>query len=305
MLLALAVATFVLAACGGSDTDDRAIADRTIRVAATTNLVADLATQIGGDRVEVSALMGPGVDPHLYKASAGDVNVLRDADIVFYNGLELEGRMTDLFVEIASDRPTVPVARGIDEDDLESPSQFAGKFDPHVWFDVTMWQDAARETAKAYIELDPEHEAAYEARLADYLDELETLDAEVQSSIEKIPEQSRVLVTSHDAFGYLGRRYGMDVVAIQGVSTASEATTADIKRVAGIIVDRDVKAVFIESSVPRQTIESVLAEAAEQGHDAEIGGELYADAAGEEGTPEGTYTGMLRANIDKIVTGLS
>jgi manganese/zinc/iron transport system substrate-binding protein len=254
--------------------------------------------------VEVTGLMSPGVDPHLYKASAGDVEALREADIIFYGGLELEGRMTDLLDELGETRPTVAVTRDIPEDALLRPSEFQGKFDPHVWFSVPMWQEAVRTVADAYAERDPEHAAGYRERADAYLGELRALDAEVRERLDAVPERSRVLVTSHDAFGYFGREYGFDVVAIQGVSTQTQATTADIERVAGIIADRGVKAVFVESAVSPQTIEAVLAAARRRGQDARIGGELYADAAGDEGTPEGTYVGMVRHNAELIAAGL-
>lgn len=301
----LAAAALIGTGCGEEEKNEAGVGDRKVRVVATTNFVADLAHEIGGDRADVDALMGPGVDPHLYKASAGDVDTLSEADVVFYGDLELEGRMTDLFVELASEHKTVPVTKDIPEDKLTEPTQFEGKYDPHVWFDVELWKHAVRTVTDTYIDIDPDHKADYESRRDDYLAELDELDAYIKERVAKIPEQSRVLVTSHDAFGYLGARYGFDVVAIQGVSTATEATTADVKRVAKVIVDRDIKAVFIESSIPRQTIESVLAEARAQGHEATIGGELYGDAAGEEGTPEGTYIGMLRHNIDLIADGLT
>lgn len=299
IVAAVAVACTDDSSGGGAD-----VAGRTVKVTTTTNFITDLATVIGGDRVEVTGLMGPGVDPHLYKASAGDVASLRDADIIFYGGLELEGRMTDLLVEMASSRSTVAVTRDIPEEDLRQPTEFEGKYDPHVWFSVPLWKHAAQTTADAYAQLDPEHAEEYRARAAAYLADLDELDAEVRAKVDEIPVRSRVLITSHDAFGYFGDEYGFDVVAIQGTSTATEATTADIERVAKVIADRDVSAVFIESSVPRQTIDSVLAAARRRGQDAKVSGELFADAAGDEGTPEGTYVGMVRHNVGLIHDGL-
>lgn len=309
-LAAIVLAALVAVGCGGDDdgasaNTDSAIGDRKVRVVATTNFVADLAEQIGGDRADVTALMGPGVDPHLYKASAGDVDTLAEGDVIFYGGLELEGRMTDLFVEMASERITVPVTRDIPEDELTEPAEFDGKFDPHVWFDVDKWKIAAGTVAATYQKVDPEHEEEYAARLEEYLTELDELDAYVEKRVDEVAEKDRVLVTSHDAFGYFGERYGFDVQAIQGISTATEATTADIKRVAQLIADKQVKAVFVESSVPRQTIDSMLAEASKRGHESKVGGELFTDAAGEKGTPEGTYIGMVRYNIDLIADNLA
>ncbi|MEQ9335972.1 MAG: zinc ABC transporter substrate-binding protein, partial [Miltoncostaeaceae bacterium] len=199
----------------------------------TVNFIRDLAEVVGGERVEVTGLLGPGVDPHLYKASAGDVSALREADIVLYGGLELEGRMGDLLAELESTRPTVAVTRDIPEDALRRPTEFEGKFDPHVWFSVPLWKSAVTTTAEAFAELDPAHADDYRARADAYLAELDELDAFVREQVATVAPAQRVLVTSHDAFGYFGREYGFEVAAIQGTSTATEATTSDIERVAG------------------------------------------------------------------------
>ena len=306
-LLAAALVAAAATGCGAASSASPAgdIATRKVRVTATTNIVADLAKQIGGERAEVTALMGPGVDPHLYKASAGDVDRLRDADLILYNGLELEGKMADLLAEIGERRPTVAVADGVPERRrLAAAAGFPGRFDPHVWFDVTLWAEAARAAAGAYSRVDSDHARVYDERLRAYLRELGRLDRYVRRRVSEIPPRSRVLVTSHDAFKYFGRRYGFEVVAIQGISTQTEATTADIERVARLIAERRLKAVFVESSVSRQTIEAVLAAARARGQSASVGGQLFSDAAGEPGTPEGTYVGMVRHNVDLLVEGL-
>ncbi len=302
----LALIVLILGAAGCVDRSVPAgdVADRPIRVTTTTNFITDLAAQIGGDRVHVTGLMGPGVDPHLYKASAGDVSALRGADIIFYGGLELEGRMGDLLDAMARTRPTVAVTRDIPEGRLRSTGDAAGHHDPHVWFSVPLWREAALTTAEAYAELDPTHAAGYRARADAYVRRLDELDAWTRRQIAAIPPTSRVLVTSHDAFGYLGAEYGMEVVAIQGTSTTTEATTADIERVAELLAERRVKAVFVESSLPRQTIDAVLAAAADRGQSTVVGGELFTDAAGDAGTSEGTYIGMVRHNIRLIHDGL-
>ena len=311
LLVALAAAATllaVLAGCGaaGEGEASGAVSDRTVRVTTTTNFITDTVRQIGGDRVEVTGLMGPGVDPHLYKASASDVGKLRQADLIIYGGLQLEGKMADLLDELGERQTTLAITKDLPREQLlEPPATVAEQYDPHVWFDVTNWMTAARTTAAALKEKDPEHAEFYDRNLQRYLTELEELDRYVKRKMESIPERQRVLVTSHDAFEYFGRRYGLDVAAIQGISTAAEATTADVQRVAKVLAERDVKAAFIESSVPRQTIDAVLAAARELGSEARIGGELYTDAAGDEGTPEGTYIGMVRANADLIAEGLS
>ncbi len=305
LLVALTALVLALAAGCAADSGGGAdIAGRTVKVTATTNFITDAARVVGGDRAEVTGLMGPGVDPHLYKASAGDVASLREADVIFYGGLELEGRMTDLLDELSARQATVAVTRDIPEDALRRPTEFEGKFDPHVWFSIPLWESAVEVIADGYAEIDPEHADSYRARADAYVEELRALDAEVRRDLAAVPERSRVLVTSHDAFGYFGEEYGFDVVAIQGTSTQTQATTADIERVAKVIADRDVRSVFVESAVAPQTIEAVLAAARQRGQEARIGGSLFADAAGDEGTPEGTYVGMVRHNAGLIAAGL-
>jgi manganese/zinc/iron transport system substrate-binding protein len=303
--LALVAAAAAVSGCSDvSVATPEALAHRQVRVATTTNFITDLARRIGGDRVRVTGLMGPGVDPHTYKASAGDVKTLAEADLVLYGGLELEGKMGDVFARLAEHRPTVAVTRDIPREQLLGEPQHPDRPDPHVWFDPTLWERAARTVAGELARLDPAHATEYRHNARAYVRELRGLDAYARERLAAIPERSRVLVTSHDAFRYLGRRYGLDVVAIQGTSTAAEATTADVERVAGVIAERGVKAVFVESSVPPQTIEAVLASAARRGAPATAGRELFSDAAGAEGTPEGTYIGMVRHNVDAIADGL-
>lgn len=281
------------------------VSGRKARIVTTTNFITDLARQVGGDRVTVKGLMGPGVDPHLFKASARDVRSLRQADLVLYGGLELEGKMGDLFEELSARQPAKAVTAGLSRSELrtEAPAH-PDVIDPHVWFDITKWQSATRIVVAQLAKIDPAHADEYQRRGAAYVAELAELDRYVTRRVQEIPAEKRVLVTSHDAFGYFGARYGMEVVAIQGISTASEATTSDVERVAQVIAERRLRSVFIESSVPQQTIQAVLASAARRGQPARVGGELYADAAGSEGTPEGTYAGMIRANVDRIVEGL-
>ncbi len=304
--LVLAVAV-VASGCG--DSSDEASADtvsgRKVKVTTTTNFITDTVRQIGGDRVEVTGLMGPGVDPHLYKASASDVGKLRDADVIVYGGLQLEGKMADILEQLEDSQTTVAITEGIPRKSLLlPPDDVAEQYDPHVWFDVTNWMYAAKTTAATLKEKDPDNAETYDANLKKYLAELEEADRYVADRVKEIPEATRTLVTSHDAFEYFGRRYKMQVAAIQGISTAAEATTADVQRVAKVIVDRGVGTVFIESSVPRQTIDAVVAAAKRQGSDATVGEELFTDAAGDEGTPEGTYVGMVKANADRIAEGL-
>ena len=305
-LLLLLAATVLAAGCAPAKTTASAaeVADRRVRVVTTTNLITDLARKVGGNRLRVTGLMGPGVDPHLYKATAGDVRELVEADLILYGGLELEGKMEDVFVKLARQRPTVAVTSAIPRDRLRSEPGFADRYDPHVWFDVDLWRYAVRATRDALIDVDPMHRSIYERNAAAYDAELVRLDKWVAEQVARIPARRRVLVTSHDAFQYFGKRYDVDVEAIQGISTVTEATTADVERVARVIAERRVPAVFLESSVPPQTIEAVLASARRQGQEAVVGAELFADAAGAEGTPEGTYAGMMRHNVSALVRGL-
>ena len=300
----LMLMSLLLAACGEDASGGADVADREVRVVATTGMIADAVRNVGGDRVDVSGLMGPGVDPHLYRPTASDVNALEAADIVFYNGLELEGRMTDIFVRLASTTPTVPVAQDIPEDALLESQDYEDANDPHVWFDVHLWQSVVRVIEAEMAELDPEHASDYTANADAYVAELEELDAYVFEQIESIPEESRVLITAHDAFGYFGERYGMEVIGLQGISTAAEAGAADVQDLSRLIGDRQIKAIFVESSVPRSTIEAVQAAAESRGDEVEIGGELYSDAMGDEGTPGGTYIGMITHNADTIANAL-
>ncbi|MBC8092260.1 MAG: zinc ABC transporter substrate-binding protein [Pseudonocardia sp.] len=307
LLIAAVAGLVLLTGCTSTPASgDEPIGDRTVRVTTTTNFITDTVTRIGGENVEVTGLMGPGVDPHLYRASAGDVQSLRDADVIFYGGLQLEGRMAELLDELAQRQPTQAVTDDIPRDELLAPAPGANEeYDPHVWFDVGFWQQVSRTIAATLSERDPARAADYRANLDAYLAELAELDTYVTERMASIPEERRLLVTSHDAFEYFGRRYGLDVAGIQGISTAAEATTADVERVAELVASRGVPAVFVESSVPRQTIDALIASAAQRGATVTVGGELFTDAAGSPGTPEGTYIGMLRANADLIADGLA
>jgi manganese/zinc/iron transport system substrate-binding protein len=301
--VAVAVVLALLApGCGGGarDADD----DGRLRVVATIGMIGDAAERIGGDRVRVISLMGPGVDPHLYKARAGDVRRLSQADLVLYNGLHLEAAMGEVLEELGQRRRTVAVSTGVDRSQLMSPPEFGGSYDPHIWFDVGLWSNAVRRIGQSLVEADPEHAAEYSSRLAAYLEELAELDAWVRSRVATVPPARRVLITAHDAFGYFGRAYDFEVMGLQGISTTAEAGTSDVQRLAALIVARRIPAVFVETSIPRRTIEAVQAAVSARGFRVEIGGELYSDALGDAGTPEGSYTGMVRHNVETIVAGL-
>jgi len=278
---------------------------RKIRVVTTTGMITEMAEQVGGDRVDVQGLMGPGVDPHLYKASEGDVIRMSAVDVVFYNGLHLEGKMSDIFERMKSRIRTVAVTDGIDRERLLRPSEFAGAYDPHVWFDVGLWMEAVKTMEKALIEMDPTHGELYRANGGRYLERLAELDRYVRREAEKIPLRRRILCTAHDAFNYFGKAYGFQVHGLQGISTVAEAGAADIQALARLVVESGIPAVFVESSVPPRYIEALQEAVAARGFRVKIGGSLFSDAMGDSGTPEGTYVGMVRHNIDTIVGGLA
>lgn len=304
LVLAGALAVVVLLA----NRDDTAgpAADGRLRVVATTTIVADLVREVAGDRVALTALMGPGVDPHLYVATERDLDRLMTADVIVFNGLHLEGKMADLLSELdARGRPTIAVADGIPPALLRHAAEFTGTHDPHIWFDVALWREAGRFLAERLAAVDPAGAALYRANADRYLAELEALDAWVRAEVATVPPANRVLVTAHDAFGYFGRAYGVEVAAVQGISTATEAGSADVQHLAAIVADRRVPAVFLETSVSPRIVQALKAAVAARGVDVRVGGELYSDALGAAGGPAGTYVGMVRHNVTTIVAALS
>ncbi len=279
--------------------------DGRLRVVATTTIVADLARQIGGDAVEVTALMGPGIDPHLYRASEGDVARMQQADLVLYNGLHLEGKMTEVFARMqALGRRTLAVAECVPDSLRLHASGFGGVYDPHVWMDVRRWQHAARCVAETLARMDTAQAAFFRDRLAAYLAKLDSTDAYVRRRSALLSPERRVLITSHDAFRYFGDAYGWEVHGLLGVSTASEAGAADVQQLAEFIVARRVPAIFVESSVPERYLRALQEAVAARGFSVRLSGPLYSDALGDPGSPAGTYTGMIRTNIDTIVEAL-
>lgn len=275
-----------------------------LKVTATTGMIADTAQAVGGSHVVVTGLMGPGVDPHLYKATQGDLKKLTEANLILYNGLHLEGRMADILVKLARQVPTVQVTDSIPEERLREPPEFDGHFDPHVWFELALWRPVVERIRDAFIERDAAHAADYTAQAAAYLKELDALEVYAKEQLGAIPANRRVLITAHDAFGYFGRAYGLEVLGLQGISTAAEYGLQDVDRLVSLIVSRKIPAVFIESSVSPRSVEALIAGAKAQGHDVKLGGELHSDALGEAGGPAGTYLGMFRSNVDTIAKAL-
>ncbi len=293
-------AVAVVAGCAGEGRDD----DGRLQAVATTGMIADMVGRVGGERVRVQGLMGPGIDPHLYRASAGDVRTLSGADIIFYNGLHLEAAMGDMLEQMHGRIQTVAVTAGIDRGVLLAPPEFQGAYDPHVWFDVSLWMQAVEAVERVLSARDSAGAATYRSNSRTYLAELDSLHRWVQARAQEVPVERRVLVTAHDAFNYFGRAYEFEVKGLQGISTVSEAGTADVQGLADLIVGRRIPAIFIETSIPRRTIAAVQAAARSRGFEPRIGSPLFSDAMGDAGTPEGTYIGMVRHNVNTIVDAL-
>ncbi len=277
-----------------------------LQVVTTTNIVGDLVENIGGERVEVRSLMGPGVDPHLFKASARDVTRMASAEVIIYNGLHLEGKMTDVFEEMRERGiPTIALAdAAVPKALLRESELFQGNFDPHIWFDVALWRRAALQLAAELGRLSPEDAGYFEGRAHFYATGLDSLEAQVRRQVERVPTERRVIITSHDAFGYFGRAYDFEVRGLQGISTATEAGTADVQDLANLVAGRRIPAMFVESSVSPRGIEAVREAVRAKGFEVAIGGTLYGDALGVPGQEAGTYVDMVRHNVATIVAAL-
>jgi manganese/zinc/iron transport system substrate-binding protein len=273
------------------------------QVVTTTTMITDLVKNIGGDYINLQGLMGSGVDPHLYKASEGDVTKLSNADIIFYNGLHLEGKLVEVF-EKMKNKKTIAVSDAIDKNTLIGSEYFASNYDPHIWFDVDYWIEAGSFINEKLQEALPEYKQIFEENWQNYYVELLLLKEKISKKIETLPQEKRILVTAHDAFNYFGKSFGFEVVGLQGLSTATEAGVQDVQKLAAFIIEKKVKAIFIESSVPKRTIEALQAAVKSKNHDVVIGGTLYSDALGNAGTIEGTYIGMFEYNVNTIVNAL-
>lgn len=274
-------------------------------IVTTCGMVTDIVRQVVGDLATVTGIMGSGVDPHLYKPTTDDVKLLMEADAIFYSGLMLEGRMADSFMKVARrGKPVYAVTELVDESNLLEPPEFDGHWDPHLWMDVEAWSMCVMAVATALAEIDAEHADVYRSNAATYVEQLDALDAYAKQVIGSIPEPRRVLITAHDAFNYFGRAYKIDVRGIQGISTESEAGLSDINALVDLLVDRQVSAIFTESSVSEKNIAALQEGAARHGHDVAIGGELFSDAMGAGGSYEGTYIGMIDHNATIIARAL-
>ena len=299
-IIYLLIIGLVVTSCkNGTEESDK------LRVVCTTTMISDLVGEIGGDRIVVNGLMGAGVDPHLYKASEGDVTKLYEADVIFYNGLHLEGKLVEVFEKMEQQgKAQFALAEYLNKSELIGSEYFASNYDPHVWFNIGYFRTFAETVTSELSIADPSNADYFSENLQVYLKELDQLEKEIQETINSLPKEKRILVTAHDAFNYFGKTYDFEVVGLQGLSTATEAGVQDVQRLTDFIIENKVGAVFIESSVPRRTIEALQAAVLSKGHEVKIGGSLYSDALGDKGTVEGTYLGMFRYNVNTIVSAL-
>ncbi|MBK3493759.1 zinc ABC transporter substrate-binding protein [Viridibacillus sp. YIM B01967] len=300
-LVVFMVAIMLLAGCTVKQKSEN---DKPV-VVTTIGQIADAVSAIAGDYVEVKALMGPGVDPHLYKATQGDLSKLESADVIFYSGLHLEGKMLDVFEKMKeSGKSVAAISESIDESELLGNEMDANLYDPHVWFDINIWKTAVHQITETLSDKYPENKKEFNKNEAIYFKELDDLSAYAQQRIGEIPASGRVLVTAHDAFNYFGRSLNIEVRGLQGLSTESEYGLKDVQEVVDFLVGNNIKAVFIESSVSDKAMKAVIDGAKEKDQDVKIGGEIFSDAMGKEGTKEGTYIGMYKHNVDTIVNAL-
>ena len=303
-IIAILFAIPLLGACSIAQDNEQA-SDGKLNIVATTTMITDLVEVIGGNKVDVYGLMGPGLDPHGYQTSPSDVDRLMGANIVVHNGMHLEGQMGQVFNELNRIDKEVFVLEEmiLDEEILESIDEDL-PMDPHIWFSVPLWSRASDYIAESMSVYDPENSEYYQANNEVYQEELSELDAYIRKRITEIPETSRFLVTAHDAFGYFGDEYGFEVIGLQGINTQTEAGTRDVSQLAQFIVENEINAIFVESSVPTRTIESLQEAVQQRGFEVEIGGELFSDSLGDESQDAHTYLKMYKQNIDTIVDAL-
>ncbi len=295
--------SFLLLGVGCAVTQTTTSQEQGISLVTTTTMLQDLAEIIGGEHINATCLLTVGVDPHLYEATAKDVTTLENAEIILYHGLHLEGKMGDLLENMEQgDKTILSVEKALPSPLLLADEDNPSAYDPHVWFDVGLWEMVASYLAQSLSTLDPDHAEDYQANLQDYLAELSALEEEIVTELEKIPPQSRVLITAHDAFQYFGNAYNVEVRGIQGTATNTEATTQDMSNLADFIVEREIKAIFVETSVSSKNMEALQEAVVAQGFSVEIGGELYSDSLGEG--EHSTYVETFRANLHTMVQAL-
>lgn len=304
IVTAIACALSPALAAGGTAEPQSGPGHYPIDIVVTTGMIGDIVEHVAGRHAEVRVLMGEEVDPHLYRPTRADVARMQRADVIFYNGLNLEGQMVDTLEQLSRSRAVIAVTERVEEAVLLDHEDYEESYDPHLWMDVRLWMEAVTVVADALAEYDPEHDAEYQANADAYRTQLVELDAFIRTIVETIPPERRVLITAHDAFRYFGKAYGFEVLGVQGLTTESEAGLEDINAIVRFIVDRGIAAVFAESTVADRALQAVIEGVAARGHTVRIGGELYSDAMGPAGTHEGTYIGMLEHNATTIVRAL-
>jgi manganese/zinc/iron transport system substrate-binding protein len=301
-LLTILLTTLLFACNGGQNEEDNP--PRGLKIVATTGMIADLVGEIAGAQAEVIGLMGPGVDPHLFQASQGDIRFLARADIIFYNGLHLEGKMTNILAKMGRRQKVIAIGEAIDKSLIIRPDASAYAFDPHIWFDVSLWRQTIPMVVRSLAEADPQHAELYARRGEKYAAELDSLHRWVATEIATIPAEQRILITAHDAFTYFGRAYGIEVRGLQGVSTVAEFGLRDVSDLVELIASRRIKAIFVETSVSEKAVLAVQNGVADRGWQTQIGGRLYSDAMGGSASGADTYVGMVRSNVTTIVRAL-
>ena len=300
--LFLTIVSITIFSCDSEQT--ASTSDKKLKIVATTGMIADAVMNIVGDSAEVLSLMGPGVDPHLYKVTQSDIKKLMNADVILYNGLHLEGKMGEILEQMGERKPVIAISEGLTKKQLRATSEFQGNYDPHIWFSVQNWSDVVQFIGKNLAKIDKDHASFYKANTTQHVEELTDLHSWTKEQIKMISEQQRVLITAHDAFGYFGRAYGMKVKGLQGLSTAAEYGLKDVTNLVDYISENKIKAVFVESSVSDRSIKAVMEGCKNKKHNVVIGGTLYSDAMGAANTPEGTYIGMVKYNVTTIVKAL-
>ncbi|SFT52334.1 manganese/zinc/iron transport system substrate-binding protein [Lishizhenia tianjinensis] len=299
----IVVLILILGLAVGCKLEDQAKNDGKLKVVCTTSMIGDCFLAVLDSMAEVTVLMGPGVDPHLYDARPSDLKALDEADVIIYNGFHLEGKFVDKFEKLARTKKVIALGDFVKEK-AHAATEFANAIDPHFWFDPQMWAEALQATVDSLNKLYPEYQATWSTNFANYKKEVEAAETFVEEAMFEIPVEERVLVTSHDAFNYFGRRFGVEVKALQGISTLSEAGIKEVSNLVDFIIAHQVKCIFVESSVSQKALKSVKENCAAQGYTVAFGEELFSDAMGAAGSPEGTYPGMLKANAQRINKGI-
>lgn len=275
-----------------------------LHIVTTTGIIEDVVKHIVGDSAEVSSLMGPGTDPHLYKPTPGDIELLDKADVIIINGLHLEGKMADLLKKYGLEKPVLAVSDGIPKEKIIKSADFADSYDPHIWFDSEIWMAGFQEITSRLCALDSTSKDYYQANFSRYKKQVEEMNGWVKTEMDKLNDHSKVLITSHDAFSYFGRCYGIEVKGIQGVSTLSEVGLKDVADMVDFVIEHQIKSIFVETSTSNKTAQSIVDGAKDKGYELALKGPLFSDALGEPDSDGGTYIGMVKANVTMIVKGL-